>query len=194
MTLLSFPTLHTSFLSCEEGAFYYDMHGFTIALSRSFIECIPVPYQQNNIFLFLHTAVHWRQKRLFCWLNCRYVMSESLAARKAIKAICSRGRTVITDTTSVIHHTDCARFPTAECTGSHALRTAAGHLWVFSATDVQVRHTVCNTMQATIECMIAKQLDDFGIEAMYDMQVISRITGIMLGSTSTNFVGGEWIA
>ena len=100
-------------------------------------------------------------------------MSESLAARKAIKASCSVGRTVVTDTTSVIHHTDCARFPTAECTGSQALRTAAGHLWVFSATNVQVWHTVGFLTRLKIKGTVERQIDDFWVENIYDMHIVS---------------------
>ena len=72
---------------------------------------------------------------------CRYVICESLAVRKAIIERFGTGRTIVTDTTTVMHHTDCHHFPTEACAGAQALLTAVGELWVFSATDVQVRYT-----------------------------------------------------
>ncbi len=71
---------------------------------------------------------------------CRYVISEFLELRKAIKSSHEAGRTIVTDTSTVIQHTNCHQFGSSECTGSvaHNLRMAVGQLWVFSATDVQV--------------------------------------------------------
>ena len=71
----------------------------------------------------------------------RYVISESLELRRAIKDSHELGRTIITDTTTVIQHTNCHQFGSTHCTGSvaHNLRMAVGQLWAFSATDVQVR-------------------------------------------------------
>ena len=64
----------------------------------------------------------------------RYVISESLELRKAIKRAHNTGRTIITDTATVIQHTNCHQFGSSECKGSvaHNLRVAAGQLWAFS--------------------------------------------------------------
>ena len=71
---------------------------------------------------------------------CRYVISESLELRQEIKQQHEIGRSIITDMSTVIQHTNCHQFGSTECKGSvaHNLRMAAGQLWVFSATDVQV--------------------------------------------------------
>ena len=80
----------------------------------------------------------------------RYLISESLELRKAIKHSHESGRTIITDTSTVIQHTNCHQFGDLDCTGSvaHNLRMAVGQLWVFSATDVQV--TVSDLMNNTL--------------------------------------------
>ena len=48
------------------------------------------------------------------------------------------------DTSTILEHTNCHQFgKAASCDAAkvaHNLRMAAGQLWVFSFTDVQVRH------------------------------------------------------
>lgn len=74
----------------------------------------------------------------------RYVISESLDVRQEIKASYNSGRSIVTDTSTVLEHTNCHQFGKASTCDSakvaHNLRMAAGQLWVFSSTDVQVMH------------------------------------------------------
>lgn len=73
----------------------------------------------------------------------RYLMSESLDLRIAIKEKYGEERTIVTDTSTVIQHINCKGYGHNACnsnsTADDAIRMAAGQLWVFSATDVQVR-------------------------------------------------------
>lgn len=72
---------------------------------------------------------------------CRYLMSESLELRRAIKEKYSSERTIVTDVSTVVQHINCKDYGGNACnpnvTTGDALRMAVGQLWVFSATDVQ---------------------------------------------------------
>ncbi len=75
----------------------------------------------------------------------RYLISESLELRQAIKEKYGKDRTIITDVSTVIQHMNCKQFKDTDCdpkgTADHALQLAVGQLWVFSATEIQARYS-----------------------------------------------------
>ncbi|BDA51680.1 hypothetical protein COCOBI_19-2360 [Coccomyxa sp. Obi] len=109
------------------GDAVFNGHKVSVDFGDAYVDCA------------LQIEAHWKkQNQPVIW----YVMSESLELRSAIKENYGKERTIITDTSTVMQHINCKDYGQNAChpnvTADDALRMAAGQVWVFSATDIQV--------------------------------------------------------